>query len=254
MDSQSTDMTKRIPDSSQSSRHGIARVLSKRGLCSRTQAAEWARSGRVRVNGRVIFDPEHPVYSEHDHIEVNGADAHAGERIYLMLNKPRGVVTTVRDERGRDTVYRCFEGADLPWIAPVGRLDRASEGLLLFSNDPEWAARVSGPARIDKVYHVQVNGIPGAAQLARMRDGLEEEGELLKAKVAHLLRQGSRNAWLEIILDAGRNRQIRRMLAALDIGVLRLIRVAIGSIPLGDLGKGQWRYLSEQEIKELSHG
>lgn len=232
-------------------RHGIARVLSKRGLCSRTQAADWVRSGRVRVNGRVILDPEHPVYGEHDHIEVGGADAHAGKRIYLMLNKPRGVVTTARDERGRDTVYQCFEGADLPWIAPVGRLDRASEGLLLFSNDPEWAARVSTPARIGKIYHVQMNCIPDAMQLARMRDGLEEGGELLKAKVAHLLRRGSRNAWLEIILDEGRNRQIRRMLAALDIGVLRLIRVAIGSITLGDLGKGQWRYLSEQEINEL---
>lgn len=235
------------------SRHGVARVLSKRGLCSRVQAAAWVRSGRVRVNGRVVLDPEHPVYGERDQVEVDGAHAHAGKRIYLMLNKPRGVITSARDERGRDTVYRCFEGADLPWIAAVGRLDRASEGLLLFSNDPEWAARVSGPARIGKIYHVQINCIPEAAQLARMRDGLEEGGELLKAKVARLLRQGSRNAWLEIILDAGRNRQIRRMLAALDIGVLRLIRVAIGSIPLGDLGKGQWRYLSEQEIKELSH-
>ncbi len=233
-------------------RHGIARVLSKRGLCSRTQAADWVRSGRVRVNGWVIFDPEHPVSGEHDHIEVGGADAHAGKRIYLMLNKPRGVVTSACDEHGRDTVYRCFEGANLPWLAPVGRLDRASEGLLLFSNDPEWAARVSGPARIAKVYHVQVNGIPEAAQLARLRDGFEDQGEWLKAKVARLLRQGSRNAWLEIALDEGRNRQIRRMLAALDIGVLRLIRVAIGSIPLGDLGKGQWRYLSEREIKELS--
>jgi len=233
-------------------RHGIARVLSKRGLCSRTQAADWVRSGRVRVNGRLIFDPEHPVSGEHDHIEVDGVDAHAGERIYLMLNKPRGVVTTARDERGRDTVYRCFEGADLPWIAPVGRLDRASEGLLLFSNDPEWAARVSGPARIGKVYHVQVNCIPDTAQLARLQDGIEDQGEWLKTRAIRLLRHGARNAWLEIILDAGRNRQIRRMLAALDIGVLRLIRVAIGSILLGDLGKGQWRYLNEQEIKELS--
>ncbi|MHB8405504.1 MAG: pseudouridine synthase [Gammaproteobacteria bacterium] len=233
-------------------RHGIARVLSKRGLCSRTQAADWVRSGRVRVNGRVIFDPEHPVSGEHDHIEVDGADAHAGERIYLMLNKPRGVVTSARDERGRDTVYRCFEGADLPWIAPVGRLDRASEGLLLFSNDPEWAARVSGPARIEKIYHVQINCVPDAAQLSRLHDGIEDNGEMLKAKSVRLLRQGARNAWLEIVLEQGRNRQIRRMLSALDIGVLRLIRVAIGSIPLGDLGKGQWRYLNKREIKELS--
>lgn len=247
-------MTKRSAGSLSGSRHGIARVLSKRGLCSRTQAADWVRSGRVRVNGRVIFDPEHPVSGEHDHIEVDGAHAHAGERIYLMLNKPRGVVTSARDERGRDTVYRCFEGADLPWIAPVGRLDRASEGLLLFSNDPEWAARVSGPARIEKIYHVQINCVPDAAQLSRLHEGIEDNGEMLKAKSVRLLRQGARNAWLEIVLEQGRNRQIRRMLSALDIGVLRLIRVAIGSILLGDLGKGQWRYLSEREIKELSHG
>ncbi len=247
-------MTKRSAGPLSGSRHGVARVLSKRGLCSRTQAADWVRSGRVRVNGRVIFDPEHPVSGEHDHIEVDGAGAHAAKRIYLMLNKPRGMVTTARDERGRDAVYRCFEGADLPWIAPVGRLDRASEGLLLFSNDPEWAARVSGPARIAKVYHVQVNCIPEAAQLACLQDGIEDQDEWLKTRAIRLLRQGSRNAWLEIVLDEGRNRQIRRMLAVLDIGVLRLIRVAIGSIPLGDLGKGQWRYLNEREIKELSHG
>ncbi len=247
-------MTKRSAGPLSGSRHGVARVLSKRGLCSRTQAADWVRSGRVRVNGRVIFDLEHPVSGEHDHIEVDGADAHAAKQIYLMLNKPRGMVTTVRDERGRDTVYRCFEGADLPWIAPVGRLDRASEGLLLFSNDPEWAARVSGPARIAKVYHVQVNCIPEAAQLARLQDGIEDRCEMLKTRAIRVLRQGARNAWLEIILDEGRNRQIRCMLAALDIDVLRLIRVAIGSIPLGDLGKGRWRYLNEQEIKELSHG
>ncbi|HEX5339263.1 MAG TPA: pseudouridine synthase, partial [Gammaproteobacteria bacterium] len=171
--------------------------------------------------------------------------------VYLMLNKPRGVVTTARDERGRDTVYRCFDDAELPWIAPVGRLDRASEGLLLFSNDPEWSARVTGPAGIEKIYHVQIDCVPDATQLARLQTGVEDKGELLQSKRVRVLRQGTRNAWLEIVLDQGRNRQIRRMLAALDIGVLRLIRVAIGSLPLGDLGKGQWRYLDEVEIKAL---
>ncbi|HEX5340519.1 MAG TPA: pseudouridine synthase [Gammaproteobacteria bacterium] len=235
-------------------RHGVARVLSKRGLCSRTQAAEWVRAGRVRVNGRLVSDPEHPVYAGRDHIEVDGADAQAGERVYLMLNKPRGVVTTARDERGRDTVYRCFDDAELPWIAPAGRLDRASEGLLLFSNDPEWAARISGSVRIEKIYHVQINRIPDAAQLARLQTGVEDKGELLQSKRVRVLRQGTRNAWLEIVLDQGRNRQIRRMLAASNIGVLRLIRIAIGPLSLGDLGKGEWRYLDEAEIKALGQG
>lgn len=244
-------MAKRRFDVTQGPRHGVARILSKRGLCSRTQAAEWVRAGRVRVNGQVVFDPEHPVYGERDQIEVDGAEAHASERIYLMLNKPRGVVTTARDEQGRDTVYRCFDDAALPWIAPVGRLDRASEGLLLFSNDPEWAARIAGIGRIAKVYHVQIGAVPDAMQLARLQAGIEDKGELLKARSVRLLRQGSRNAWLEIVLEAGRNRQIRRMLAALDISVLRLIRIAIGPLPLGDLGKGEWRYLNEEEIKAL---
>lgn len=232
-------------------RHGVARILSKRGLCSRTQAAAWVRAGRVRVNGRVVRDPEHPVYAARDRVEVDGTEAQSGERIYLMLNKPRGHVTSARDEQGRDTVYRCFDGAALPWIAPVGRLDRASEGLLLFSNDPEWSARVSGPALIEKIYHVQINCVPDAAQLARLQNGIEDNGEMLKAKSVRLLRQGGRNAWLEIVLEQGRNRQIRRMLSALDISVLRLIRIAIGPLALGDLGKGQWRYLNEEEMKAL---
>jgi 23S rRNA pseudouridine2605 synthase len=175
----------------------------------------------------------------------------SGERLYLMLNKPRGLVTTARDEQGRDTVYRCFEGAGLPWIAPVGRLDRASEGLLLFSNDPEWSARITGPARIEKSYHVQIRCVPDAVQLARLQAGIEDHGEMLKAKSVRLLRQGTRNAWLEIVLEQGRNRQIRRMLSALDIGVLRLIRIAIGPLALGDLGKGQWRHLEGREIEAL---
>jgi 23S rRNA pseudouridine2605 synthase len=244
-------MNQRNPAAPTGPRHGVARVLSKRGVCSRRQAAEWVKSGRVRVNGRIVFDPEHPVYGERDRIEVDGTDAQVGERIYLMLNKPRGVITTASDEQGRDTVYRCFDDVDLPWIAPVGRLDRASEGLLLFSNDPEWAARITGPSRVAKVYHVQIDCIPDAAQLARLQDGVEDGGELLHAKVVQLLRQGTRNAWLEIVLEAGRNRQIRRMLAALDIGVLRLIRIAVGPLALGDLGKGEWRYLIEDEIEAL---
>jgi 23S rRNA pseudouridine2605 synthase len=170
-----------------------------------------------------------------------------------MLNKPRGLVTTARDERGRDTVYRCFDGADIGWIAPVGRLDKASEGLLLFTNDPAWAARIADPATgPDKTYHVHVDRIPDEGMLAAMRDGVPCDGDLLRAKSARLLRAGAKNAWLEIVLDQGRNRQIRRVLGALDIGVLRLLRIAIGGVRLGDLPKGQWRELTTEEFEALS--
>lgn len=122
-------------------RHGLARVLSKRGVCSRTEAARWIVDGRVSVDGRIIRDPEFPILRDRHRITVDGRDLDAAPRLYLMLNKPRGLVTTASDERGRDTVYRCFDGArfegtSLPWLAPVGRLDKASEGLLLFCNDP----------------------------------------------------------------------------------------------------------------------
>lgn len=234
-------------------RHGLARVLSKQGVCSRTEAARWIAAGRVAVEGRVVRDPEFPIAGDRQRITVDGKPVGAGQRCYLMLNKPRGVVTTASDEQGRDTVYRCLEGgAALPWVAPVGRLDKASEGLLLFSNDPEWAARITGPdTGPDKTYHVQIDRIPDAATLAAMVSGVAAEGQLLAAKSARLLRQGEKNAWLEIVLDEGRNRQIRRLLSALDIQVLRLLRTAIGGLELGDLAKGQWRWLSAAEAESL---
>ena len=233
-------------------RHGLARVLSKRGLCSRSEAERLIRDGRVKLDGRTIHDPEHPADLQCAIIDVDGIEAVAAAPIRLMLNKPRGLLTTLRDERGRDTVYRCFDGVELGHVAPVGRLDKASEGLLLFSNDPAWAARLTDPATgPDKTYHVQVDCIPGAPQLRAMHDGVDHDGAILRAKSASLLRAGEKNAWLEIVLDEGRNRQIRRLLAALDIGVLRLVRVAIGALQLGDLPKGQWRELTEAEVAAL---
>jgi 23S rRNA pseudouridine2605 synthase len=238
-------------------RYGIARVLSKRGVCSRAQAADWVRAGRVSVGGRIVRDPESPTALDCDDIEVDGHNIAAAAPIHLMLNKPRGLVTTVSDERGRDTVYRCFDGASLhgaplPWIAPVGRLDKASEGLLLFSNDPQWAARITSPETgPHKTYHVQIDRIPDADLLSALCRGREAEGELLCAAEVTLLRAGAKNAWVGIVLDEGRNRQIRRLLAAFDIDVLRLVRVAIGGLSLGDLPKGQWRPLDPQDLQDL---
>lgn len=234
-------------------RHGLARVLSKRGLCSRSQAAQWIADGRVSVAGRVVRDPEHATSQDEPSILVDGQPMSVPGTHYLMLNKPRGLVTTAADERGRDTVYRCFDDAGLGWIAPVGRLDKASEGLLLFSNDPAWAARITDPATgPDKTYHVQVDAHPDADLLGSLVHGIEVEGQRLHAASASLLRAGTRNAWLAIVLDEGRNRQIRRLLAAFDLQVLRLVRVAIGGLALADLPKGHWRHLQQEEVDGLS--
>ena len=234
-------------------RHGLARVLSKQGVCSRSEAARWIQEGRVTVDGRIVRDPEFPIVAGRHLVRVDGQAPAATPRHYLMLNKPRGLVTTTRDEQGRDTVYRCLEGAGLPWLAPVGRLDKASEGLLLFTNDPEWAARVTDPAHgTDKTYHVQVDRVPDAALLEALQVGVDVDGGHLSARHARLLRSGERNAWLEIVLDEGRNRQIRRLLEAFDIRVLRLVRVAIGAIELGTLAKGAWRLLEAQESEALA--
>jgi 23S rRNA pseudouridine2605 synthase len=227
----------------------VARVISKLGLGSRTEAAAWVGEGRVRVNGRMVRDPEHAVRHGVDRIEIDGREPAPATHMALMLNKPRGLVTTTKDEQGRATVYSCFKDAALPWLAPVGRLDKASEGLLLFSNDPGWAARItdpdSGPA---KTYHVQVNRLPDADLLASLEYGIAVDGERLAVKSARPLRTGEKNAWLEIVLKEGRNRQIRRLLAAFDVSVLRLVRVAIGPLALGTLAKGEWRVLSAEEM------
>jgi 23S rRNA pseudouridine2605 synthase len=240
------------PRKSNAPRHGVARVISKLGLGSRAQAALWVREGRVRVNGRVVRDAEFPVRQGIDHIDIDGEQPAPATRVVLMLNKPRGLVTTVKDEKGRATVYSCFADAALPWLAPVGRLDKASEGLLLFSNDPAWAARVtdpgSGPA---KTYHVQIDRLPDTALLAALQHGAFSNGEHLKARSARCLRSGDKNAWLEIVLDEGRNRQIRRLLEAFDVSVLRLVRVAVGPVSLGTLAKGQWRMLTREEMDSL---
>ena len=169
-----------------------------------------------------------------------------------MLNKPRGVVTTAADEKGRDTVYK-FIGSAFPWVAPVGRLDKASEGLLLLTNDSEWAARITHPqTHLEKIYHVQICGNADQNLLDSMVGGIRaRDGELLRAKRVQILREGERNVWLLIALEEGKNRHIRRMMEANGIEVLRLIRVAIGPLALGELKKGETRVLAAREKSAL---
>jgi 23S rRNA pseudouridine2605 synthase len=231
---------------------GLARTLSKLGFCSRRQAWEWIRDGRVRVGETVVRDPERRTDWARERIEVDGQLVGAAARVYLMLNKPRGLVTTMADEQGRDTVYACLAESRLPFVSPVGRLDKASEGLLLFTNDTLWAARLTDPAsRLEKTYHVQVDCVADEVLVRRMTEGVLTDGIRLRARRASLLRQGEKHSWIEVGLDEGRNRHIRRLLHALSVNVLRLVRVAIGPLQLGDLPKGQARPLTADEVEKL---
>jgi 23S rRNA pseudouridine2605 synthase len=236
-------------------RVSLARALSKLGVCSRAQGEALVARGRVRVNGVVRRDPALRVDPARDRIAVDGAEVAAARRVYLALNKPRGLVTTRADPQGRPTVFACLDDPALPFVSPVGRLDRASEGLLLLTNDTRWAQRLLDPAsHVEKLYHVQVDRVADDALLGRVEAGVEDGGERLAARRARLLRHGSRTSWLEITLDEGRNRHIRRLLAALGVEVLRLVRVAIGPLALGELGKGEWRYLTMAEVRALGGG
>jgi 23S rRNA pseudouridine2605 synthase len=231
---------------------GLARALSKLGFCSRSQAFNLIREGKVHLNGSVVKNPESPVRLGKDRVQVDGKFLSAAEKIYLALNKPRGIVTTAADKKGRDTVYSLLP-ANLPWLAPVGRLDRASEGLLLLTNDSDWAARITDPAsHLDKSYHVQINAVADDTLIEALQRGIEiSKGDVLKAKRATFLRAGQKHSWIENVLDEGKNRQIRRMLDALGVGVLRLIRVSIGPLQLGDLPKGAHRPLRREEKNVL---
>lgn len=226
----------------------LARALSKLGYCSRSQAEKLILEGRVDVDGRRARHPELRIDPQRARLQVDGQAVSAAGRVYLMLNKPRGVVTTTSDPEGRQTVYACLNGLDLPFLSPVGRLDMASEGLLLMSNDTRWAQHILDPASgVEKTYHVQIDRVPDEAFMARLRGGATDDGEILTTRAATLLRHGQRNAWVEMVIDEGRNRQIRRIVEAAGAEVLRLVRVRIGELELGNLPKGAVRELGSVE-------
>ena len=250
--------------------HGVARVISKRGFCSRSIAENLVREGRVSLRGKIVRDPDTPAY-ENDEIAVDGKPVEAAQKSYFAMNKPRGIVTTASDEKGRKTVMdlfreqyaKLFPGKPVPHISPVGRLDAASEGLLLFTNDTKWAddvlqTRDSGPEagktkreKHLKVYRVQVAGKPTTAELEQMEKGFNvpprvfgESEEFMHAERAVLHSEGEKNCWLEITLSEGKNREIRRMLAHLGYEVTRLVRIQFDKYKLGNLKPGELRAVS----------
>jgi 23S rRNA pseudouridine2605 synthase len=231
---------------------GLARALSKLGYCSRSQARELIAAGDVLLNGHVARDPETPVTLGSDSIKVAGSEIGAAKKTYLMLNKPRGIVTSAHDEKNRKTVYSLLP-EHRQWVAPVGRLDKASEGLLLLTNDSEWGARIASPeTHLNKTYHVQIAAVADQEFLKLLTAGIKmADGEFLRVKHAAIVRSGKKNCWVEIVLDEGKNRQIRRLLSAVGVEVVRLVRIAIGPLQLGELPKGTVRELTRKEKASL---
>ncbi len=232
-------------------RVSLERALSKLGFASRSRSRALVLERRVSVNGQLATDPALRVDPARDRLAVDGRPVRAAERIYLVLHKPPGVVTTASDERGRATVYSLLPPG-LPWVGPVGRLDRESEGLLLLTNDSRWADRITSPAsHLEKTYHVRIDRGPDEALLRALVAGVRAGADVLAARRAGALAAPAGESWLEIVLDEGKNRQIRRMLEALEVGVLRLVRVAIGPLGLADMPVGAHRLLTEAEVRML---
>ena len=230
----------------------LERVFSKAGMGSRSDARSWIGSGQVRVNGKVVQNPDHWVDLDRDRITFQGKPLRVAERIYILLYKPKGYITSYGDPQNRPTVYDLTKDAGA-WLAPVGRLDLDTSGLLLMTNDTAFAERIANPAHhIAKTYHVKASTLLTADQLEQLRGGIQlSDGPTRPALVRHL-RDSARFTFLELTITEGRNRQVRRMIEALGSKVLKLVRVAIGPIRIGDLPIGKWRHLTAEECLLLA--
>ena len=230
----------------------LHRALSKLGWGSRGQAWGWIRAGEVKVDGRIITDPLTWVDLDRQRITRHDRDAPpSADSLTLALHKPRGVVTTRRDERGRRTVYDLLP-PDLPWIFPAGRLDADSEGLLILTTDAALAVRLTEPEHyIPKTYHVTVSARITPAALNRLRRGIELSDGRTRPAGVRLLSCDPKGSVVEMRLTEGRNRQVRRMFAAQGHRVRRLVRVAIGGYALGDLPPGECRPLDAADRERL---
>jgi pseudouridine synthase len=230
----------------------LERVLSKAGLGSRTEARSWIGGGRVRVNGKVQQNPDHWVDLERDKVTFDGKPVQARERIYVLLYKPAGYVTTRKDPEGRATVYDLIRDAGA-WVVPVGRLDLETSGLLILTNDTHFAERMTNPEyKVPKTYQLKAAHLLTDEQLERLRRGVELSDGPTRPAVVTRLRDTGRHTHLEITITEGRNRQVRRMLEAVDSKVLKLVRTSIGPIRIGSLEIGKWRMLTPAELEKLA--
>src|SRR4051795_12754134 len=228
----------------------LERVLSKAGLGSRTEARGWIGAGGVSVNGRVVQDPDTWVDLERDRVMFDGKPLAREKPVYLLLYKPAGYITTYRDPQGRPTIYDLLPDRER-YLFPVGRLDFDTSGLLILTNDTQFAERLTNPEyHVPKTYRVTANRALADADLDRLRNGMElRDGPTRPARVTRVS-----ESEFEITITEGRNRQVRRMVEALDAEIVTLVRIAIGSIQIGDLPSGQTRVLTADEVRALGVG
>ncbi|MBK5291176.1 MAG: rRNA pseudouridine synthase [Acidobacteriia bacterium] len=229
----------------------LERVLSKAGIGSRTEARHWISEGRVKLNGRLIRDPDHWVDMDRDKVTFDGKPVRPGAKVYLLLFKPKGYLTTYKDPDKRPTVYDLTKDRK-EFLVPVGRLDLDTSGLLLMTNDTQFAERLTNPSyHVPKTYLVKAATLLSEDQLRRLRTGLDlDDGPTRPAHVVRV-RDAGRHTFLELTITEGRNRQVRRMLEAIDSRVLKLVRTAIGPIEIAGLETGKYRMLNSSEVEQL---
>ena len=229
----------------------LERVISKAGLGSRTEARRWVADGRVKVNGSLVRDPDQWIDLDRDRVAFDGKPLKKPRLVYLLLYKPAGYITTHRDPQRRPTIFDLLPDEERHLVT-VGRLDLDTSGLLILTNDTAFAERVTNPDyKVPKTYQVKASRHLTDEELERLRDGLELKDGPTKPAVVQRLREPGGKTVFEITITEGRNRQVRRMVEALDAKVLKLVRVAIGGIRIGDLPIGKTRELTADEVKKL---
>jgi pseudouridine synthase len=232
----------------------LDRVISKAGLGSRTEARCWIAAGRVRVNGKLIQSPDYWVDFARDKITLDGTPLRSRGKLYILLYKPKGYLTTYKDPEGRPTVYDLISGLNT-WVSPVGRLDLDTSGLLILTNDTQFAELLTNPEhKVAKTYQVKASTLLTDAQLEKLRNGVTLHDGPTRPALVKRLRDSAKYTVIEITITEGRNRQVRRMLEAVGSKVLKLVRTAIGDVRIGDLAIGSYRPLSKQEIKHFASG
>jgi len=232
----------------------LERIFSKAGIGSRTEARQSITAGKVRVNGKIVKDPEHWVDLDRDRVTLDGKPLRRAPNLYVLLYKPKGYLTTYRDPQGRPTVYDLVTELGA-WVTPVGRLDLDTSGLLLLTNDTDFAEQVMNPeSKVPKTYQVKTATKLNETQIEQLRQGVELSDGPARPAAVTILRETPKYSHLELVLTEGRNRQVRRMVEAVGSKVLKLVRTAIGPIRIGDLPIGRWRELTKEEVKALGKG
>jgi pseudouridine synthase len=229
----------------------LDRILSKAGIASRTTTREWIQQGRVKVNGRVVRDPDHWVVTSKDVVHLDGRRVRDEKKIYIALNKPTGLVTSFGDDRNRSTVYECLKEVDR-WVFPVGRLDLDTSGLLILTNDTQYGERLLQPeSKVPKTYYGKVAGVVTMDEYFMLAYGLEiGRGESTGPAIVREVRSTDKYTWFELTITEGKNRQVRRMFEALGHRMLKLVRIRIGGLSLGDLPIGKYKVLSREEAEK----